>query len=80
MAELNDPDTISMMSSRLDIEITSKINDTSHTWRAVGAKEPKGTIKTSLLPNGTSVGDTFRVEAEFLIDGIDVVAVLPPKA
>jgi len=80
VAELTDPDTISLMSSRLDIEITSKINETSHTWRAVGAKEPKGTIKTSLLPNGADVGDTYRVEAEFLLDGIDIIAVLPPKA
>jgi len=80
VAELIDPDTISLMSSRLDIEITSKINETSHTWRAVGAKEPKGTIKTSLLPNGADVGHTFRVEAEFLLDGIDIIAVLPPKA
>ena len=79
MAELIDPDTISLMSSRLDIEITSKINDTSHTWRAVGAKQPKGTIKTSLLPNGVDVGHKFRVEAEFLLDGIDIIAVLPPK-
>ena len=80
MAELIDPDTISLMSSRLDIEITSKINETSHTWRAVGAKEPKGTIKTSLLPKGADVGHAFRVEAEFLLDGIDIIAVLPPKA
>ena len=79
MAEPIDPDTISLMSSRLDIEITSKINDTSHTWRAVGAKQPKGTIKTSLLPNGVDIGHKFRVEAEFLLDGIDIIAVLPPK-
>ncbi|MEG3587067.1 MAG: hypothetical protein VX353_07235 [Actinomycetota bacterium] len=68
------------MSSRLEIEITSKVNDTSHTWRAVGAKEPKGTIKTSLLPKGADVGDMFRVEAEFLLDGIEIISVLPPKA
>jgi len=79
VAEPIDPDTISLMSSRLDIEITSKINDTSHTWRAVGAKQPKGTIKTSLLPNGVDIGHKFRVEAEFLLDGIDIIAVLPPK-
>jgi len=80
VAEPIDSDTISLMSSRLEIEITSKISDTSHTWRAVGAKEPKGTIKTSLLPNGTDVGHTFRVEAEFLLDGIEIISVLPPKA
>jgi len=80
VSELIDPDTISLMSSRLDIELTSKVNEASHTWRAVGAKEPKGTIKTSLLPKGADVGQTFRVEAEFLLDGIDIVAVLPPKA
>lgn len=69
-----------LMSSRLEIEITSKIDDLSHTWRAVGAKQPKGNIKSSLLPSGVKVGETFRVEADFLLDGIEIVSVLPPKA
>ncbi|MDP6299136.1 MAG: hypothetical protein QF388_06950, partial [Acidimicrobiales bacterium] len=68
------------MSSRLEIEITSKVDESLHTWRAVGAKEPKGVIKTVLLPTGSEIGQTFRVEAEFLLDGIEIISVFPPKA
>tara|TARA_B100000686_G_scaffold312431_1_gene356949 strand:+ start:901 stop:2022 length:1122 start_codon:yes stop_codon:yes gene_type:complete len=67
------------MSSRLDIEITSRSDDAFYTWRALGAKEPKGQIRSSLLPAGTEIGDSLRVEAEFLIDGIEIIAVLPPR-
>ena len=67
------------MSSRIEIEITSAIDAESFTWRAVGAREPKGTIPSTLLPSAVSVGEKFRVEADFLIDGIEITKVLPKK-
>ena len=68
------------MPNRLDIEITSQTTDSSYTWRSAGAKEPKGTIKASLLPSGVAIGDVLKVEADFMIDGIEITAVLPQKA
>jgi len=68
------------MPNRLDIEITSQTTDSSYTWRSAGAKEPKGTIKASLLPSGVAIGDVLKVEADFMIDGIEITSVLPQKA
>lgn len=68
------------MSRRLEIELTSQRPDGSWTWRAAGAKQPKGELDGSILPAGASVGDVLRAEADFLIDGIEILSVLPPKA
>ena len=68
------------MTNRLDIEITSQSDDSFYTWRSAGAKEPKGTIKASLLPSGVNIGDVLRVEADFMIDGIEITSVLPSKS
>jgi len=67
------------MSRRLDIELTSERPDGSWTWRAAGAKQPKGEMDGSLLPGGAKVGDVLRAEADFLIEGIEILSVLPPK-
>ena len=68
------------MSRRLEIELTSARPDGSWTWRAAGAKQPKGDIDGSLLPDGAAVGSVLRVEAEFMVDGIEITSVLPDKA
>src|SRR5690242_8133211 len=67
------------MSRRIDIELTSVRGDGSWTWRAAGAKQPKGELDGSMLPAGAKVGDVLRVETETYIDGITVTSVLPPK-
>ncbi len=67
------------MAHRLDVELTSNQNDGTWTWRAAGAKLPKGSLDGSLLYSGAAVGDVCRVEAETLIDGTEIIAVLPPK-
>jgi hypothetical protein len=64
---------------RLELELTSARDDGSWTWRAAGAREPKGTLAGELLYAGAKVGDLIRVEAEIDIDGITVTSVLPPK-
>ncbi len=68
------------MSRRLEVELTSKREDGSYTWRAAGAKQPKGELDGALLYEGASVGDVVRAEAEFAVDGVFITAVLPPKA
>ena len=57
------------MATRIDIEITSDRGDGTLTWRAAGAKQPKGVVNADLLPAGASVGDVLRAEAEFTVDG-----------
>ena len=64
------------MSRRIDIELTSSQSDGSWTWRAAGAREPKGTVDGSILPSGAAVGSTLRVEVEQGLDGIEVLGVV----
>jgi hypothetical protein len=67
------------MSRRIEVELTSSREDGTWTWRAAGAKQPKGDLDGSLLYDGAKVGDVVRADADFLMDGIVIVAVLPPK-
>ena len=67
------------MPNRLDIELTSIRSDGSYTWRAAGARQPKGVIDAKVLAENAKVGDVLRVEAEVEIDGITILGVLPPK-
>ena len=67
------------MSRRIEVELTSQRDDGTWTWRAAGAKQPKGSLDGTLLYDGASVGDVCRADADFEIDGIFVTSVLPPK-
>ena len=67
------------MSRRLEIELTSERPDGSWTWRAAGARQPKGEMAGGILPAGSKVGDVLRADADFLIDGIEIIGVLAPK-
>ena len=67
------------MSRRIDVELTSERADGTWTWRAAGAKQPKGDLSGALLFTGAKVGDVVRVDADFDIDGITIIAVQPPK-
>ena len=60
--------------------LTSRRDDGVWTWRAAGARQPKGVVEPELLPDGVSVGDVLRVEADVSVDGIAVRQVLPAKA
>ena len=53
------------MSRRIEVELTSERPDGSWTWRAAGAREPKGELDGTLLPAGSKVGDVLKAEAEF---------------
>ena len=72
-------DTVFAVARRLDIELTSDRGDGQWTWRAAGAKQPKGTLDGTLLPAGTSVGDVVKVEADADLDGLTVTTVFAPK-
>src|SRR3954452_13856584 len=67
------------MSRRIDIELTSARDDGTWTWRAAGAKQPKGTLDANLLYPGAKSGDVVRAEADFEMDGITITMILPPK-
>ena len=66
------------MARRLEIELTSS-NDDKWTWRAAGAKKPKGVLDGSLLPEGASVGDVLKVEADADLEGLTITTVFAPK-
>src|SRR5689334_15143683 len=68
------------MPRRIDVELTSERPDGTWTWRAAGAREPRGELVGSLLPSGAKVGQVLRAEAEFDIEGITVISVTAPKA
>jgi hypothetical protein len=64
------------MPRRIEIELTSSRDDGTWTWRAAGAREPKGTVAGSIVGDGAKVGDLLKVEAEFFVDGIQITAVV----
>ena len=68
------------MSRRIDIELTSDRGDGTWTWRAAGAKQPKGVVKADRLPDGATVGQNLRAEVETTLDGTEVLDVSGPKA
>ncbi len=67
------------MSRRIEVELTSSRDDGVWTWRAAGAKQPKGELDGGLLYEGAAVGDVVRADAEFYLDGIEILSVLAPK-
>jgi hypothetical protein len=67
------------MSRRIEVELTSSRTDGTWTWRAAGARQPKGELAGSLLYDGAKVGDVVRADADFGIEGISIIAILPPK-
>ncbi len=68
------------MSRRIEIELTSKRPDGTWTWRAAGAREPRGEVVDSVVPAGASVNDVMRADVETDLDGSRVLSITPPKA
>jgi hypothetical protein len=67
------------MSRRIDIELTSQSSDGSWTWRAAGAKQPKGVLEGALVPDGEAVGAVLRADVEVGLEGIEVLALTTVK-
>ncbi len=63
----------------MEIELTSVRDDGNYTWRAAGARQPKGLVAASLLSGSPKIGDVLRVEADFELDGITILQVIPQK-
>ena len=67
------------MSRQIDIELTSKTGDGSWTWRAAGARQPKGAVEGALVPAGEAVGAVLRAEVEIGLEGIEVLSLTAAK-
>ena len=63
----------------MEIELTSSRPDGSWTWRAAGAREPRGVLDAAMAPTEARAGQVLRVEADFDIDGITITHVLPSR-
>ena len=62
------------MSRRIDIELTSQTSEGSWTWRAAGARQPKGTVDASLVPTGEKVGAILRADVEVGLEGMEILS------
>src|SRR3954451_6710323 len=67
------------MPRRIEIELTSARPDGTWTWRAAGAREPKGVLEGSLLPDGAKIGSVLKADTEVELDGITVLSVTTGK-
>jgi hypothetical protein len=67
------------MSRRIDIELTSRTADGSWTWRAAGARQPKGVVDGALVPAGEGVGAVLRADIEVGLEGIEVLSLSAAK-
>ncbi len=67
------------MSHRIEVELTSTASDGTWTWRAAGAKQPRGTVPGALVPVGASVGSVLRADIESGLDGMTILTLAPPK-
>src|SRR3984957_16753368 len=67
------------MSRRIDIELTSHSGDGSWTWRAAGARQPKGTVDAALVPAGEAAGAGLRADAEIGLEGIEILSLTAAK-
>src|SRR3984957_16586477 len=67
------------MSRRIDIELTSQASDGSWTWRAAGARQPKGTVEAALVPPGEAVGAVLRADVEIGLEGIEILSLTAAK-
>src|ERR1700729_3046988 len=67
------------MSRHIDIELTSKAGDGSWTWRAAGARQPKGPVEAALGPAGETVGAVLRADVEIGLEGIEILSLTSAK-
>jgi hypothetical protein len=67
------------MSRRIDIELTSQTGDGSWTWRAAGARQPKGTVDGALVPAGEQVGAVLRADVDITLEGIEILSLAATK-
>src|SRR4051794_24632843 len=62
------------MSRRIEVELTSARDDGSWTWRAAGAREPRGDVGAAPGPDGAEGGAVLGAGAGFDLDGVTIVS------
>ena len=67
------------MSRRIDIELTSHLPEGTWTWRAAGAKQPKGRVDGALVPAGETVGAVLQADVEVGLEGIEILSLTAAK-
>ena len=67
------------VSRRLEIELTSQRDDGTWTWRAAGARRPKGEVGADLVPDMAAVGTVLKAEAVGGLDGLEITTVFNPR-
>ncbi len=67
------------MARRIDIELSARRPDGTWTWHSPGARQPRGVVGDHLLPPDAAPGLVLRVDAEFGIDGIEVVGIVATR-
>lgn len=68
------------MPRRLEIELTSRRDDGTWTWRAAGARQPKGEVSGDLVPDAAAVGSVLKAEVDGGLDGLEITALAAPRA
>lgn len=68
------------MPRRLEIELTSRRDDGTWTWRAAGARQPKGEVSGDLVPDAAAVGSVLKAEVDGGLDGLEITALVAPRA
>lgn len=67
--------SLKFVSHKISIELTSDKGDGTWTWRAAGAREPKGIVAATLLPQGAKVNSVFTAEIEMDLGELNVLSV-----
>ncbi|MHB8263468.1 MAG: hypothetical protein ACYDGY_06950 [Acidimicrobiales bacterium] len=62
------------MAKHIDIELTAHSSEDTWAWRVVNAKQPRGKMLSSIVPDGVKVGDVLHAEIESGLDGIEIVS------
>ena len=65
---------------RLEIELTSRRDDGTWTWRAAGARQPKGEVAADLVPDAAAVGSVLKAEVDGGLDGLEITALAAPRS
>ena len=65
---------------RIEIELTSQRDDGTWTWRAAGARRPKGEVSGDLVPDAAAVGSVLKAEVDGGLDGLEILALFAPRA
>src|SRR4249919_3878333 len=67
------------MPRRIEIELTSARPDGTWTWRVAGAREPRGVLDGTLLPDGAKTGSVLKADAEVELEGYTILSVETAK-